>query len=272
MPVLLRFRHVVVRSSSGAARAEPRLKKHPKSRDPRPRAAKAWRGNSAMNETVHSRSRPLTEYADDLTRFLDCPPRFLELLPVAVYACDAAGRVLWFNKRAADLWGRAPRIGDDAELFCGSHRLYFGGREIAATKRRWRGAADRRADARRGRHRRAAGRVADPRDGPYRSGEGCRRHGSSARSTASTTSRSCPGRRTRSPRASGASAQLLEALPAAIYTTDADGRIDFYNQAAVELVRPPADASAATNGASPGGSTGRTARPCRTTNARWPSR
>jgi PAS domain S-box-containing protein len=29
--------------------------------------------------------------------------------------------------------------------------------------------------------------------------------------------------------------ELLEALPAAIYTTDADGRITFYNQAAVEL-------------------------------------
>src|SRR5215472_1483830 len=29
--------------------------------------------------------------------------------------------------------------------------------------------------------------------------------------------------------------QLLEALPAAVYTTDAEGRLTFYNQAAVEL-------------------------------------
>ena len=29
--------------------------------------------------------------------------------------------------------------------------------------------------------------------------------------------------------------QLLEALPAAVYTTDAEGRITFYNQAAVEF-------------------------------------
>jgi PAS domain S-box-containing protein len=61
---------------------------------------------------------------------LDVAPEFIEILPVAIYACDAAGRVLWFNRRAAELWGRSPRIGDDAELFCGSHKVIFGGREI----------------------------------------------------------------------------------------------------------------------------------------------
>lgn len=55
---------------------------------------------------------------------------FLEQLPVAIYACDAAGRILWFNARAAELWGRAPRIGDDSELFCGSYKLYFDGRLV----------------------------------------------------------------------------------------------------------------------------------------------
>ncbi len=29
--------------------------------------------------------------------------------------------------------------------------------------------------------------------------------------------------------------ELLDALPAAVYTTDADGRITYYNEAAVEL-------------------------------------
>jgi PAS domain S-box-containing protein len=63
-------------------------------------------------------------------RTLEIPPEFLEMLPIAVYACDGSGRVLWFNSRAAALWGRSPRIGDDTELFCGSHKLYFGGRQI----------------------------------------------------------------------------------------------------------------------------------------------
>src|SRR3954469_499167 len=55
----------------------------------------------------------------------------IEQLPVAVYACDAAGRILWFNSRAAELWGRSPRVGDDSELYCGSHKLFFDGRLIS---------------------------------------------------------------------------------------------------------------------------------------------
>ncbi|HEY2682092.1 MAG TPA: hypothetical protein VGI93_01155, partial [Steroidobacteraceae bacterium] len=55
------------------------------------------------------------------------PPDFLERLPMAIYACDAAGRVLWFNTKASELWGRSPRIGDDSELYCGSYKLYFDG-------------------------------------------------------------------------------------------------------------------------------------------------
>ena len=66
-----------------------------------------------------------------LQALFDLPPEVVDLLPVAAYACDASGRILWFNASAADLWGRAPRIGDDTELFCGSYRLFFDGREIS---------------------------------------------------------------------------------------------------------------------------------------------
>jgi PAS domain S-box-containing protein len=62
---------------------------------------------------------------------LDVSPDFIEKLPIAIYACDAQGRILWFNSRASELWGRAPRIGDDAEAFCGSYRCYLNGREIS---------------------------------------------------------------------------------------------------------------------------------------------
>jgi PAS domain S-box-containing protein len=76
---------------------------------------------------------PTIPAASDFSTFagaLDSPPEFLEMLPVAAYACDADGHVLWFNARAADLWGRAPRIGDDSELFCGSHKAFLGSRLI----------------------------------------------------------------------------------------------------------------------------------------------
>ncbi len=62
---------------------------------------------------------------------LEVPPDFIECLPIAIYACDANGRVLWFNRRAIDIWGRTPRIGDDSERYCGSYRLYLGGRLVA---------------------------------------------------------------------------------------------------------------------------------------------
>ena len=35
-----------------------------------------------------------------------------ELGPVAVYSCDASGVIQQFNRRAAELWGRAPAPGD----------------------------------------------------------------------------------------------------------------------------------------------------------------
>jgi PAS domain S-box-containing protein len=65
-----------------------------------------------------------------MRELLDAPPEFVDLLPVAAYACDASGRVLWFNYRAEALWGRAPRLDDDSELFCGSYRPFFDAREI----------------------------------------------------------------------------------------------------------------------------------------------
>ena len=47
-----------------------------------------------------------------------------ELGPVAVYSCDTDGVIQEFNRRAAELWGREPELGDTDERFCGSFRLY----------------------------------------------------------------------------------------------------------------------------------------------------
>ena len=42
---------------------------------------------TAVGESMASRSMP------------DAPPSVLEILSVATYACDAGGRILWFNRR-----------------------------------------------------------------------------------------------------------------------------------------------------------------------------
>jgi PAS domain S-box-containing protein len=46
------------------------------------------------------------------------------LMPAAVYTCDAAGRITFYNRRAAELWGREPRLGEEQERFCGSFRMW----------------------------------------------------------------------------------------------------------------------------------------------------
>lgn len=48
----------------------------------------------------------------------------MEVLPAAVYACDAQGRITYFNERAVELWGQRPAIGDEDRRFCGSFRLW----------------------------------------------------------------------------------------------------------------------------------------------------
>jgi PAS domain-containing protein len=48
----------------------------------------------------------------------------MNTIPAAAYTCDAEGLITYFNPLAKAIWGRAPRLGDVDERFCGSHRLY----------------------------------------------------------------------------------------------------------------------------------------------------
>jgi PAS domain S-box-containing protein len=69
-------------------------------------------------------------YARDVTD-LGVPLELLEKLPVAMYACDADGCVVWFNQRAVEIWGRTPRIGEDSDTFCGLRRLSFNEQQVS---------------------------------------------------------------------------------------------------------------------------------------------
>ena len=48
----------------------------------------------------------------------------MDALPGAIYLCAPDGRVIRFNRAAAELWGRSPKTGDPQERFCGSYRLF----------------------------------------------------------------------------------------------------------------------------------------------------
>jgi PAS domain S-box-containing protein len=44
--------------------------------------------------------------------------------PVAIYSIDASGVIENFNRRAAELWGREPALGDTDQRFCGSFKMF----------------------------------------------------------------------------------------------------------------------------------------------------
>jgi PAS domain S-box-containing protein len=56
----------------------------------------------------------------------------LESLPNGAYACDATGLITYFNRHAAEIWGRAPELRSTADRYCGSWRMFApGGDEIS---------------------------------------------------------------------------------------------------------------------------------------------
>ena len=50
--------------------------------------------------------------------------QLFDLLPVAIYVCDADGLIIHYNNHAAKLWGRSPKLNDPTDRFCGSYRMY----------------------------------------------------------------------------------------------------------------------------------------------------
>jgi len=65
--------------------------------------------------------RQSTGINTDLTTL---PDRLFDLLPVGLYVCDPDGLIRLYNRRAAELWGRSPKLDDPADRFCGAYRMY----------------------------------------------------------------------------------------------------------------------------------------------------
>jgi two-component sensor histidine kinase/PAS domain-containing protein len=58
-----------------------------------------------------------------LESFLDLDQAVLDALPIGIYTCDIDGQILRVNRRAIELWGRAPRLLDPSQRFCGCFRV-----------------------------------------------------------------------------------------------------------------------------------------------------
>ena len=50
--------------------------------------------------------------------------RLLEHLPAGAYTCDREGLITYCNHHAVQLWGRAPKLHDPTDRFCGSFKLF----------------------------------------------------------------------------------------------------------------------------------------------------
>jgi PAS domain S-box-containing protein len=50
--------------------------------------------------------------------------RLLDKLPAAAYTCNAEGLITYYNQPALRIWGRAPKLRDPSDRFCGSFRLH----------------------------------------------------------------------------------------------------------------------------------------------------
>lgn len=186
-------------------------------------------------------SKPLAGLHDafaslDPEPLLAAPPALIEFLPLAVYACDASGRICWFNAKAARLWGRSPEIGEKAEQLAAANRVYgLDGAVIADGESPM-------AEALR------TGASVDGRTVAIERPDGSRIAAMVHITALQDSGGNIVGavncfhdvtermREDRSARDGERQLrEILDALPVALYTTDAEGRITYYNEAAVEM-------------------------------------
>jgi len=165
---------------------------------------------------------------------MDADQAVLDALPTAICICAADGTLQRFNRRAVELWGRTPALGGADERFCGAWRLYdLAGKSAGSPTEK---------ALHTGQPQRDQEVVVERPDGTRiaaRASVALLRDERGAVSGAVTSLEEISHRP-----ASGAAAakidlphalRILEALPAAVYATDAEGVVTFYNSAAAEL-------------------------------------
>ncbi|HZJ13089.1 MAG TPA: PAS domain-containing protein, partial [Methyloceanibacter sp.] len=176
----------------------------------------------------HDPSAPVSAISRALRQALQAGDGLVEWLPIGVYSCDVEGSLVHYNRRAAELWGRSPAIGNGQHRFCGARGAYRPNGEpiplaeapMAELLRTARPIRDRELILERPDGTRLAVLAnLDPlfdEDGTLVGGVNCFQD---------ITARKLAEDRLRE--REHWYRDLLQALPAAIYTTDAEGRITF---------------------------------------------
>jgi PAS domain S-box-containing protein len=89
----------------------------------------AWHGREAPRQAPPWQSLVAAaepEYPADPARYTGEWQfrRLLEKLPAGAYTCDPDGLITYFNPQAVELWGRAPKLNNPVDRFCGSFKLF----------------------------------------------------------------------------------------------------------------------------------------------------
>jgi PAS domain S-box-containing protein len=184
--------------------------------------------------------------AEEVT--LACPSAFatpfvsggdlLNRLPIGIYTCDRDGRVIQYNRRAAELWGGNTGIDDRHTRFCNARKLFLSNgtplpqdwtpmRELLLSQEpvRDRTIIVERPDGAWATVLVNVEPVFDER-GAIAGAVTCFQEISWRKRVEADLQASANERRLR---------EILEALPVAVYTTDTEGCLTFYNEAAARL-------------------------------------
>jgi PAS domain S-box-containing protein len=84
------------------------------------------RGNTdSINQTAIVDLTERKHFEEKVQRSEERYRTLFNLVPVAVYTCDASGVIREYNRRAAELWGGELGRNGEKPRFCGSYKIYY---------------------------------------------------------------------------------------------------------------------------------------------------
>src|SRR6266850_2609516 len=83
------------------------------------------RASPSRIKTSGTKSSRLKRFEEKLQRSEERYRTIFDLVPVAVYTCDADGIIQDYNRRAVELWGAEPGQNGEKPRFCGSYKIYY---------------------------------------------------------------------------------------------------------------------------------------------------